>query len=634
VTVNHRFKKSEKPGETFEEVCARRVARRSFLKSSLAALPVVALAPTLLATTSTAASPDKLIFEPVALGNQDQVIVPSGYTTQPLLRWGDPLFVDAPAFDPNNLTPEAQRRQFGYNCDFLSFLPLPLGKSKNSKRGLLFVNHEYTNPELMFSGYNANNTTGVIVDIELAAHGNSIVEIEKRGGQWRYVMRSTFNRRITAETRMEIEGPAAGHEWLKTSYDPSGSFVYGTLNNCGGGRTPWGTVITAEENFNQYFANLNALPASDPRKAIHTRYGVTGGATERRWENFYHRFDVGKEPNEAFRFGWVVEIDPYNPNWIPRKRTALGRMKHEAAASTVSKHNKFVAYLGDDERFDYLYKFVSRLYVTSDRAANSNLLDDGTLYVAKFNDDGSGVWIPLIAGQGALASWSSEEVLINTRGAGDAVGATKMDRPEDIEVNPVNGKIYGAFTNNTQRGTSGRPATDAANPRAANRHGQIIELTETAGDPAADTFDWDIFMLCGDPAVAADAAYFGGFDKTKVSPISCPDNVNFDKQGNLWIATDGMASRLQKNDGIYVVPVEGDERGFVRQFVNSVKDCETASLELTPNSENLFVSIQHPGEGSTFDNPSSLFPDGTKPPRPTVIAVTRSDNNGSGILGA
>src|ERR1044072_2182375 len=187
MTANYRFKKSETPGETFEEICSRRVARRTFLKSSLAALPVMALAPTLL--TTKAAAPEKLTFTAVPLGTQDQIVVPSGYTAQPLLRWGDPLFPEAPAFDANNLTPEAQRRQFGYNCDFLSFLPLPFGKQKNSKRGLLFVNHEYTNPELMFSGYSASNTTKTIVDIELAAHGNSIVEIEKRGAEWRYVRR-------------------------------------------------------------------------------------------------------------------------------------------------------------------------------------------------------------------------------------------------------------------------------------------------------------------------------------------------------------------------------------------------------------------------------------------------------------
>lgn len=644
MTANQIARKSEKPGETFEEVLARRVRRRSFLKSSIAALPLVVLAPSSLAAGSTASSTsaaaaarlmaDKLTFTPVPLGTQDNVVVPAGYTAQPLLRWGDPLFADAPSFAPNNLTPEAQRRQFGYNCDYLSFLPLPFGNNERSNRGLLFVNHEYTNPELMFSGYSAANTTKTIVDIELAAHGASVVEISKEGNHWRYSARSRYNRRITGETRIEINGPAAGHDLLKTSYDPSGSFVYGMLNNCGGGRTPWGTILTAEENFNQYFANLNALPTADPRRTMHTRYGLPGGASERRWENFYNRFDIAKEPNEAFRFGWVVEVDPYDPTAIPRKRTALGRMKHEAAASTVSKNGKFVAYTGDDERFDYLYKFVSRLYVTNDRRANSDLLDDGALYVAKFNDDGSGVWIPLVAGQGALAAWSQEEVLINTRGAADAVGATKMDRPEDIEVNPVNGKVYGAFTNNTQRAATGRPATDAANPRANNRHGHIIEMTETGDDHAADTFTWEIFMLCGDPAVAADGAFFAGFDRSRVSPISCPDNINFDHQGNLWIATDGMASTLQRNDGVYVVPVEGDERGFVRQFVNGVKDCEAASLELTPNSENLFVSIQHPGEasGSTFDNPTSVFPDGVKPPRPTVIAVTRSNNN-AGILG-
>jgi uncharacterized protein len=617
-------------GESFEEVLSRRIARRSFLKSSLAAVPVVVLAPTLLHSKAQAATPDKLLFKPVPLGTQDVITVPEGYSPQVLLRWGDPLFTDSPAFDLLNQTAESQKKQFGYNNDFLSYLPLPVGGRKNSNRGLLFVNHEYTNPELMFQGYDARAVTKNQVDVELAAHGNSVVEIANKNGQWQVVTRSPYNRRITAETRIEITGPAAGHDWLKTSYDQAGSFAYGTLNNCGGGQTPWGTILTCEENFNQYFANLDALSSSDPRKAIHTRYGLPAGASERRWETFYSRFDLAKEPNEPFRFGWVVEIDPYDPTSTPKKRTALGRTKHEAATTVISTNGRAVIYTGDDERFDYLYKFVSRRAVNRlDRGANLNLLDDGTLYAAKFKDNGTGEWIPLIAGKGGLANWSQEEILINTRGAGDAVGATKMDRPEDVEVNPVNGRVYGVFTNNTQRATSGRPATDAANPRASNRHGHIIEMSEDRNDAAAETFTWNIFMLCGDPNTSD--TFFAGFDKSNVSMISSPDNITFDKQGNLWIATDGQPGAIQKNDGIYVAPVDGEERGYVRQFLSSVTGCETASLEFSPNNETLFVSIQHPGEGGTFDNPTSRFPDGNGIPRPSVIAVTKT---GSGVLGS
>ncbi len=624
MTLNEKVCRTEGRGEKFEEVVARRLARRSFLKGGLAAAPLLALAPSLFAEKSEAAVQGGLSFQPVPLGNQDRIVVPEGYKSQVLIRWGDPLFPNAPAFDPLNLTAEAQRQQFGYNNDFLSFFSLPLGGPVNSRRGLLAVNHEFTNPELMFQGYNANNVTKAQVDVELAAHGVSIIEIGRRDGGWQFFTRSRFNRRFTAETRIEITGPAAGHNLMKTSYDPSGSFVFGMLNNCGGGQTPWGTLLTAEENFNQYFANNSALADSDPRKAIHTRYGLTAAASEKRWERFYSRFDLAQEPNEPFRFGWVVEIDPYDPSFTPRKRTALGRLKHEAATTTISRSGRAVVYTGDDERFDYMYKFVSRRRMSvNDREANFRLLDDGTLYVAKFRDDGRGEWIPLTAGQSALVAFSQEEVLINTRGAADLVGATRMDRPEDLETNPVNRKLYAVFTNNTQRGTSGRPGTDTSNPRANNRHGHIIEITEDRDDPAAETFTWNIFMLCGDPTNPADGSFFGGFDPSRVSPISSPDNITFDRQGNLWIATDGQAGTLQKNDGIYAVPVEGGERGFLRQFLSSVVGCETASLVFTPNSEALFVSIQHPGEGSVFDTASSTFPDGSRPPRPSVVVVTK-----------
>jgi uncharacterized protein len=627
---HRRITQSPVAGETFEEVLSRRIARRSFLKSSLAAAPVAVLAPALLNQKAQAATPDKLIFQPVPLGTQDTITLPAGYSSQVLLRWGDPLFTDSPAFDLANQSAAAQKKQFGYNNDFLCYVPLESGGRKDSRRGLLFVNHEYTNPELMFQGYSADRVTKNQVDIELAAHGNSVVEIVYKNGQWQVATRSRYNRRITAETRMEITGAAAGHDWLKTSYDQAGSFAYGTLNNCGGGLTPWGTILTCEENFNQYFGNLNALAATDPRKAIHTRYGLPTNASERRWEQFYSRFDVAKEPNEPFKFGWVVEIDPFDPTSTPKKRTALGRTKHEAATSVISKNGLAVIYTGDDERFDYLYKFVSRRPVDRfNREANLNLLDDGTLYVAKFKDNGTGEWLPMVGGQGALANWSQEEILLNTRGAGDAIGATRMDRPEDVEVNPVNGKVYGVFTNNTQRGTSGRPATDAANPRATNRHGHIIEMSEDRNDAAAETFTWNIFMLCGDPATSE--TYFAGFDKSKVTMISSPDNITFDKQGNLWIATDGQPGTIQRNDSIFVVPVDGEERGYLRPFLSSVTGCETASLELTPNNETLFVSIQHPGEGSTFDNPSSRFPDGSGTPRPSVLAITKT---GSGVIGS
>lgn len=407
----------------------------------------------------------------------------------------------------------------------------------------------------------------------------------------------------------------------------------GMLNNCGGGKTPWGTVLTAEENFNQYFANNGKLAADDPRRAAHTRYGIPTAATEYRWGNYYDRFDVAKEPNEAFRFGWVVEIDPFNPNKPPKKRSALGRTKHEAATTVIAPDERAVIYSGDDERFDYVYKFVTRDRVNlNNREANDGLLDNGVLYVAKLNDDGTGSWLPLVAGQGALATWTQADICIRTRLAADAVGATKMDRPEDLEVNPVNGKLYCIFTNNTQPGTSGRPATDKANPRTNNRSGHIIELTEAGDDPTATTFKWEIFLLCGDPSVEADGTYFAGFDKTQVSAISCPDNLTFDNQGNLWIATDGQPGTIRKNDGIFVVPVEGPERGFVRQLMSCPMAAEVCGPEFTPDNRTLFAAIQHPGEGGTIASPTSTWPDGNSPARPSVIAIVNAA--GTRVIGS
>ena len=381
---------------------------------------------------------------------------------------------------------------------------------------------------------------------------------------------------------MQITGPAAGDDIMKVSYDQTGRLVRGMLNNCGGGTTPWGTVLTCEENFNQYFANRAGLADIDERKANHTRYGVgsnvTGlpiGRSERGWELYHDRFDLTKDPNEPFRFCWVVEIDPYDPRFIPKKRTALGRLKHEAATTVVAHDGRIAVYTGDDERFEYMYKFVtSGKYDPRNRAANFNLLDEGTLYVAKFNDDGTGQWLSMVHGQGALlapAFTSQADVLINTRFAADAVGGTKMDRPEDIETNPVNGKLYCAMTNNTNRGTGTNPPAEAANPRTGNRHGHIIELTEHGNDPTSLSFAWEIFLLCGTPAIQpvdspapilnAEATYFGGFDHSQVSPISSPDNIAFDRKGNLWIATDGQPTTFGMNDGVFAVPVEGEQRG-------------------------------------------------------------------------
>lgn len=617
--------------ETFEDVVNRRLARRSFLTGALAAAPLLAVTEGLLMSRSAdAAAVDGLDFTPVRLDNGDEVLAAPGYTVQKFLRWGDPILPDAPRFDFFNQSPEAQEQQFGYNCDFLQYFSLPHHRSLSPVHGLLCVNHEYTNPELMFPGFRAGTSTSPAVTnhrtvkTEIAAHGLSIVEIvmDRSTNRW-HLVRGQYNRRITGETEIAITGPAAGHPLLRTAADPSGARVRGMLNNCGGGVTPWGTLLTAEENFNQYFAHRSSMPAGAVRD-LHARYGLTSGFSERGWELEERRFDLRVAPNEPFRFGYIVEIDPYDSASMPKKRTALGRLKHEAATCALTRDSRLAVYSGDDERFEHVYKFVTRRRVSEQRDRNIDLLDEGTLYAARFDADGSGQWLPLLPGAGPLAAWTLPDILINTRQAALLMGATRMDRPEDLQVNPRNGKLYCAMTNNSNRTATGANRVDAANPRPNNRHGHVIELTETGGDHASLTFRWEIFMLCGDPANPAhEPTYFAGFDKTKVSAISCPDNVTFDRRGNLWIATDGQINTFNRNDGIFVVPVEGTDRGYVRQFLSGVPGGECASLALTPDDTTLFVSIQHPAEGSNIDAPTHRWPDGEQP-RPTVVAVTKT----------
>ena len=645
-----------KRGNSFAQVMERRLSRRGLLKgvatasAALAAASVVGKVDAAMAADSPVAplsSANTAAARPVLetkaeIGflsvNADAPLVPAGYKVETLVRWGDPISKGAPAFDPEKQTAKAQEQQFGYNCDFVGFMPLPDYASAASDHALLVVNHEYTNPELMFAGYNLEEPepTQDQVDVEIAAHGVSVVEIKRDAqGKWAVVADGAINRRLTGATLMTITGPAAGHNLLKTSADTTGAKVNGTLNNCSGGKTPWGTVLTAEENFHQYFANGSGLK-DEAIKAVHARYTLPEEASERRWENFYDRFDLSKEPNEPFRFGWMVEFDPYDPKSVPLKRTALGRFKHEAATvAPVTAGKKVVIYSGDDERFEYVYKFVTAgVYNDQDRAANMKLLDEGTLYVAKFNDDGTGEWLPLAQGESPLTAENGFEtqgdVVIKARLASDLLGATTMDRPEDVEVNPVNKKVYMVMTKNDRRLDVGeaketeKPENqeiNAANPRPVNKDGHIIEVTEDKDDYTATKFTWDIFLLCGHPS--DETAKFGDeqFERGVVSPISSPDNIIFDLDGNLWIATDGQPSAIGANDGFFICPVAGPERGKVQQFFSSVPGSEVCGPEFTPDNTTLFLAIQHPGEGGTFDRPLSYWPDYKIPTRPSVVVV-------------
>jgi secreted PhoX family phosphatase len=629
-------------GATFQEVLERRLSRRGMVAAGVAAAALSVTGPRFVEAAQPPAAVSPVVggtgFEPIVLDTGENPVIAAGHLVTPLLKWGDPIMAGAPAFDIANQTAAAQAMQFGYNCDFVAFLPLPQG-STASDHGLLVVNHEYTNPELMFDGYQAPNpewTEGSdlpevltnpslpLVEVELAAHGISVVEIIRgEDGAWSAVVDSPYNRRITGITPMAITGPAAGAAAMQTVSDASGLVSLGTLNNCAGGVTPWGTIISGEENFQQYFGNLDALGAEAPQYASHERYGIEPGTTERRWEEFLERFDVSKDPNEPFKFGWGIEFDPYDPASEPKKRTALGRNKHEGHTSVVAPEGQVVIYSGDDERFEYAYKFVTAgSYNPDDRAANMDLLDEGTLYVARFNEDGTGEWLPLVHGENGLTEEngfaSQADIVLNTRMAGDIVGATRMDRPEDFEANPVSGKVYLVLTNNNKRTLD---ETDAANPRPENLHGHIVEITEAGNDHAATSFAWEIFLLAGDPKQGS--TWFAGFPTAEVSPFSAPDNITFDLDGNLWISTDGMPRNLPGNDGLFVVPTEGEERGKVRQFFSSVPGAEVSGPAFTPDNTALFTAIQHPGEGGSFQEPLTRWPDGEgMPPRPSVVVIT------------
>ncbi|WP_432479185.1 PhoX family protein [Nocardioides sp. GXQ0305] len=631
----------------FREVAEHALARRSLLKLGagaglLGVTGLVSQAP-LAAAAVAGTTAGTWVFTPVEPNDFDDVTVPSGFRADVVISWGDQMTAGAPPFDVDNQTPEAAEQQFGYNNDYVGVLPHPDG---NSGHAVLVTNHEYTDENLMFPTGRYDAAT--VKRIAMASHGMSVVELRRGAATGSWVPKSPgnarLNRRLHTGSDFRLVGPAAGDDRLRTAADPTGRRVKGTLNNCAGGRTPWGTILSGEENFNQYF---HASGARDARYvASYDRYGVNG-VSERRWDEVDPRFDLTQEPHEPFRFGWVVEVDPYDPASTPRKQTMLGRFKHEGANVTIAESGQVVAYMGDDERFDYLYKFVSA--GTYDprkgpraRRRNMRLLTTGTLYVARFRGDGredgkydgSGTWIPLTSDtESFVPGMSVADVLIDTRLAADQVAPTKMDRPEDVEVNPVTGRVYCALTNNSNRDTEAE--TDEANPlwqsqtrpslgaplvtQNGNRNGYVLELEAANDNHAGRTFFWRLMLVCGDPQ--APETYFAGYPKEQVSPISCPDNVAFDAVGNLWISTDGNV--LGSNDGLFRVPTSGPERGHVQQFATVPYGAECCGPFISDDQRSVFLAPQHPGEtsGATFENPTSTWPDREGFPRPSVVVA-------------
>ena len=653
---------------SFDSILAARLTRRAVLGSAASlGLAACARIPTR-ADAGVAPAP----FRGIAPQKDDAFTIAAGYRYNVVARWGDSLVAGTPDFDTRRMVNndwltadavDAQARQFGSNCDAVQYFPL-----ERASRGLLCVNHEYFSAELVFTGHRG---AGMKPDerrrwmeqhphatkFMQTAHGVAVMELHRGRDGWSRDKSSRYTRRITALTPMEISGPARGHVLMRTRADPAGTRVFGTFANCAAGKTPWGTYLTAEENVDDYFSGSRSVHGANPDAAwiaAMRRFPFRENSFYG-WDYRDARFDLRQEPNEPLRFGWMVEIDPHDPHSPPRKRTSLGRFQHEGANTIVGKTGHVAAYMGDDEKFEYVYKFVTReRFDPKSPQANRDLLDHGTLYVARFDADGTGEWLPLVQGENgplnAAAGFADQgDVVIKARAAADLLGATPMDRPEDVEPSPLTGRIYVACTKSGERGESdtqwsGRevdPTPNAANPRPDNRSGHIIEITEDGDDATATRFRWEVFLLAGDPAqgryivdarelvpgkLGSEDTYFAGYpNPADLARVHCPDNLGIDPSGRLWIVSDTDDSRWP-NNGCFVVPTSGPQRGMLKQLASGPVGCEVCGCEFTPDGRTLFLSIQHPGEGGTLDHPHSHWPDGNGlPARASLLAVERED---------
>lgn len=622
---------------TFQELLAERLTRRRFLYGSAQSVSVAALTPLTGCTGFEAVDTvDESIFPELAKGADEADHVAHGYRTDTLIRWGDPLHTAMAPFDPRTLTADEQERRFGYNNDYIGYFVLP--NANDSRRALLCVNHEFTSGTLMFPDVNdADDMTAEQCAVEQAAIGISVLEIVEQDNEWRLVLDSRFNRRLSLRsTYFEVRGPARGHHRLRTANDPTGTCVLGTMRNCGGGVTPWGTYLSAEENINYVFRG--DLAVGHPESLNHARFDMP--QNDHAWGIYDPRFDLGITPNEPNRFGWIVEVDPFDPNSIPKKRTALGRFMHEGAECVIAPDGRIVVYMGDDMRFEYLYKFVSdHVWDPKDAAKNADLLDHGTLYAARLSADGSVDWLPLVHGIEPLTEnngfFTQADVLIDARRAGDAVGATPMDRPEDVQPDAASGRVYVMCTNNIKR-----TKTDAANPRNTNYDGHIIEILEPNGDFASTQSSWDVLLLCGDPS-DADLSTNWHRDTSANGWFSCPDNAVVDSKGRIWVTTDQGEDwpRTGHADGVWMVETKGPRRGYARHFYRVPIGAEMTGPQFDDREETLFLAVQHPGldgvvafngrnRPSRFSDPATRWPDFDEdiPPRPAVVTVRHKRN--------
>ena len=611
----------------FDEVVERAISRRGFMGGALAFGSGAAVMGTgvLKGSTALAQQTSRFAFEALAPQTDGTVHVPAGYTWKTLVRWGDPLFSDAPAYSAETGIPtEGSDRVFGENTDGMELFTV-------GGRELLVVNSEYVNPKVNL----AAEQEGAVMSLDDVTRlqnfqGVSVMEVAEGDNGWDVIVDSPFNRRIHHRTPMVLDGPAAGHDLLKTEADPTGMASLGTFNNCGSGRTPWGTYLTCEENFNGYFGTTQELELDEVHAAGFKRYGVSTKVDPGRYNyhGFDARFDLSQNPNEPHRAGYIVEIDPTDPQSTPVKHTALGRFKHENAASVVAPDGRVVVYMGDDERGEYMYKWVSRdVYVPG--GDTSTLLSEGQLFVAKFNDDMTGTWIALTPEDTGM---SEAEIALFTRMAGTAVSATTMDRPEWIAVNPTAVEAYCCLTNNSRRGATnddgsirtnaaGEPMiANAPNPRDINRYGQIVRWRPHNDDHAASTFDWDLYVMAGNPTVHTEGPYAGSANINAGNLFNSPDGMQIDTTGLIWIQTDGDDDNegdfagMGNNQMLAGDPVSGE----IRRFMTGPNGSEVTGLTWSADRRTMFVGIQHP---------AAPFPDGEGAlPRSSIIAIKREDN--------